>query len=708
MRNIKISVTFISSFIVSLTVLSFKSPSSLFFQRRHNFQQSLFFSMQRNFHKKPIIKSTSNVCFAFQKGNCNRGDSCRYSHVLDDSKAPESAVEHEHAVPMEVSPPQQTPTQTQPRKKAKVAPNGNRVERNQGPESELQPPAPPSTKPKHVGPQARVIFQAPRKENAPFSAPTPEETNPAAQIRALLSLPPHPPSPKRPASVLEQEPEQEQTSYMSADEFRNLNIAPATRKALAEVLKYQYMTKVQTQTLPVILDGKDCLAKAKTGTGKTLAFLIPSIEMMVRKAHEIDQHQIPTLIISPNRELASQIAEEAQKLLSFHSRKAVVCIYGGVKIAKDYRQLNQPNIALMVATPGRLIDHLENTPGFSDRLGRLRFVILDEADQLLDQGFKPAIDRIARFLPDSSSRQTLLFSATVSRPIQDIANNVLRRGYEFVDTVGSDEKENQTHEHVPQQMLVVENMMQLVPAIASGLQNHINENPTDYKILVFFTTARVAGFMSDLFNSMSSNRHFSKKIIEIHSRMSQSARNRASDDFRTKTGVIMFSSDVSARGMDYPDVTFVLQVGSTEKAQYIHRLGRTARAGKEGSGMLLLYDFEERSMTKELTGIPLVPLPLSHLNIAPQERMAIQAIQSVSHNNELKKSAEQAYQAWLGYYNGKLRALGWSKPQLVENANAFARTLGLLEVPALEKKTIGKMGLSGVPGLKIAPFQPRK
>jgi ATP-dependent RNA helicase MSS116 len=253
----------------------------------------------------------------------------------------------------------------------------------------------------------------------------------------------------------------------------------------------------------------------------------------------------------------------------------------------------------------------------------------------------------------------------------------------------------QTHEHVKQHLHVV-SPQNTIAALVSIINQHIRI--PDYKILVFFTTARVAGFMADLFTVMSLN------VMLIHSRMSQSARTKTSEKFRVGSKVIMFSSDVSARGMDYPDVTFVLQVGCTEKSQYIHRLGRTARAGKEGFGMLLLCDFEEVCMGRELAGLPIDKLPLSVLNIQNFDGPCSQALSRVECDDQLKKSGEQAYQAWLGYYNGKLRILGWSKEQLVVMANAFAASIGLAEVPELQKKTIGKMGLKGVKGLRIAPF----
>lgn len=154
--------------------------------------------------------------------------------------------------------------------------------------------------------------------------------------------------------------------------------------------------------------------------------------------------------------------------------------------------------------------------------------------------------------------------------------------------------------------------------------------------------------------------------------------------------------------MDYPDVTYVLQVGLTDRAQYIHRLGRTARAGKEGKGGLLLANYEEYHMTKrELLDMPLERIVLPNSSTRRANDIATCAIGNVSRNKPLRNSAQQAYRAWLGYYNGHLKRVQWDKKQLVVQANAFGTEVGLVEQPSLQKRTVGKMGLKGVPGIKI-------
>lgn len=272
-------------------------------------------------------------------------------------------------------------------------------------------------------------------------------------------------------------------------------------------------------TLPVILSGKDCLAKAKTGTGKTLAFLIPSIEKMLQKPPSRGGKPISTLILSPTRELAMQIGKEAELLLHFAPQMKTLCLVGGTNMKKDVRLLNEGPVAILVASPGRLLDHLENTPGISERLGQTQTVILDEADNLLDMGFKPTIDKIFQFLPSTDARQTLLFSATVPPAVQQVAKYVLRRDYEVVDTVG-EVVASQTHVHVKQEVATV-TMDDVIPAVVSMLQREINKGG-NYKIIVFFSTARVTGYMAGLFEKLQC------PVLEIHSRKSQSARIKTS------------------------------------------------------------------------------------------------------------------------------------------------------------------------------------
>eukprot|EP00850_Spirogloea_muscicola_P004842 SM000021S06475 [mRNA] locus=s21:511441:515021:- [translate_table: standard] len=509
-------------------------------------------------------------------------------------------------------------------------------------------------------------------------------------------------------------------AFMTTSRFDACAVSPLTLRALHEVMGYETMTVVQAATLPVILQGKlagqpvfsvshrskDVLAKAKTGTGKTIAFTLPAIDLMLRTeardaAFTRGPSPIRALVICPTRELATQCAAEARMLLTFHQGLGAQVVIGGTnmnaeanRLARDPCQARAYSIIcteanllmcrLLVATPGRLLDHIQKTPNMRQKLQGLKVLVMDEADQLLDMGFRKTLDGILAEVP--KNRQTLLFSATIPDEVHAMKAIALKKDHEFVDTVG--QEETQTNVQVRQEVLFAPPEHQLATILGTLLQ-HIAAEPY-YKVLVFSTTARLTGLLAELFAALGHNTR------EIHSRKSQSFRTKVSQEFRESPGgIILFTSDVSARGVDYPDVSLVLQVGvPSDREQYIHRLGRTARAGKEGHGILLLAPYE-RYFMKQIQDLPVAP-GKEPVNVQALERKVQLALQAVQED-----SKEKAYQSWLGYYNSA-RGLNWDKATLVAQANFFSACLGMSSPPALAKKTVGMMGLRGVPGLRVA------
>ena len=466
----------------------------------------------------------------------------------------------------------------------------------------------------------------------------------------------------------------------STTAFSALGLSAPTMRAINEIMKFTHATAVQDQTLPPILQGLDILARAKTGSGKTVAFLLPSIETMI-KSPPAGKGAVSCLILSPTRELASQIHEEAKSLLTFHNLNAQV-VFGGTNINSERNRMNNQACDFLVATPGRLIDHFQ-TSNLRPRCANLKVLVLDEADQLLEMGFKPSIDKILGFIP--RQRQTLLFSATVPKTVQHIASNALRPGYAYVDCVG--EEDSATNLQV-KQWLTVAPLDDHLSLLVQLIQSHQQQVP-DHKVICFFPTARATQLAAELFVALG------KPVTEIHSRKSQGHRTKAADQFREAKSGVMMSSDVSARGLDYPDVTLVIQIGlPSSREQYIHRLGRTARAGKTGEGVLLLAPHEE-FFTRGLRDLPITNAPAA---VDPNTAHTVtQALTRVD-----VRTKEQAYVAWMGFYNGSSSKMGWSKAQLVENANRYAlEILGCPGLPGILKKTVGMMGLKGVPGLNI-------
>ncbi|KAG6531792.1 hypothetical protein ZIOFF_005616 [Zingiber officinale] len=479
----------------------------------------------------------------------------------------------------------------------------------------------------------------------------------------------------------------EDESYLSETRFEHCSLSSLSLKGIKDA-GYVRMTMVQEATLPLILQGgttvgKDVLAKAKTGTGKTVAFLLPAIEVISKlPTFDLDRKRpsINVLVICPTRELALQAAAEADKLLKYHPSIGVQAVIGGTRLTQEQRRMQANPCQILIATPGRLKDHIENTTGFVSRLNGVKILVLDEADRLLDMGFRKDIERIISTVP--KQRQTLLFSATIPNDVRQICHISLKKDYKFISTV--EEGSEETHSQVKQMHLIapLEKHFSILYCI---LKKHISED-FDYKVIVFCTTAMLTKLVADLLSKLHLN------VREIHSRKSQSYRTKVSEEFRQSKGLILVSSDVSARGVDYPDVTLVVQVGlPSDREQYVHRLGRTGRKGKEGKGVLMLAPWESFFLTT-IKDLPITEasLPSIDPNAARQVEQAVKLVDM--------KNKESAYQAWLGYYNSD-KNIGRDKSKLVELANEFSRSLGLRDPPAIPKLILRKMGLHNVPGL---------
>ncbi|KAJ3017510.1 hypothetical protein HKX48_003506 [Thoreauomyces humboldtii] len=447
------------------------------------------------------------------------------------------------------------------------------------------------------------------------------------------------------------------------------------------------MTPVQALSLPIILQGQDCLAQAKTGTGKTIAFLVPSIELLRRRGVTTG---VNILIISPTRELAFQIGEEAKTLVKFdQGRIGVQMVVGGTPVNKDVRALQSQPCQILVGTPGRLLDLLQNY-NLKAGCSKLKVLILDEADRLLEQGFRQDIERILTYLPQKTSvpRQTLLFSATIPAGVKEIASLALSKDFKFISTVNKSDVD--THQHVAQ--FLIQAPLANSQAATFSLLQALNAQGKS-KVVVFLPTARATQLAYECFQAMRKD-FLPLPSWELHSRKSQSARTKTSDAFKDAPRGVLFSSDVSARGMDFPDVAAVVQCGVPQnREQYVHRLGRTARAGKEGEGYLILAPFEEFFVNK-LKGMDVQTVTLDNV-------LAVQPYVDDAYTRVDDLTKNQTYSAWIGYYKGWLKDMRWTSTMLVQAANAFAENIGCRGIPEIPAQTVGKMGLKGVPGLNV-------
>ena len=357
-------------------------------------------------------------------------------------------------------------------------------------------------------------------------------------------------------------------TLLSKTSFADLkDLHPATKRALSETMGLKFMTEIQDKTYAAASSGADVLGRARTGTGKTLAFLLPSLERIVtRKDLYKPGKNVGVLIISPTRELAMQIADQAQRLITFHSKDIKVQVmYGGTKMGKDTSFLNRRLPTVLVATPGRLLDHMENTELQNGRkfgsgvMSATPVVVLDEADRLLEMGFRREINKILAYLPTKENRQTLLFSATIPKELKQIMSENMRGDFVEVDCIQDRLQESggqHTNAHVEQTHVILPSMDRYVASIVEIVQRAMQEDMKEHKVVVFFPTARVVGFFADFFNT-----GLKVEVIELHSRKSQTYRNKASEKFRNAKRGVLFTSDVSARGKFCQQFEYIMHYG---------------------------------------------------------------------------------------------------------------------------------------------------
>ncbi|TLD07312.1 hypothetical protein PgNI_10143 [Pyricularia grisea] len=472
-------------------------------------------------------------------------------------------------------------------------------------------------------------------------------------------------------------------------------LEPVLLDTITQDLKFDRMSPVQAATIRhLIADRGDVLAQAKTGTGKTIAFLLPALQTLLKRPSSRGNN-ISVLVISPTRELALQIAKEAQALLQRLPQYTVCTAIGGTNKDAEQRRILR-GCQILIGTPGRLNDHIEE-PSVVEMLQSLDTLVLDEADRLLDMGFIPQLRKIVAALPNRQKvpRQGMLFSATVAEHVAKVSSIALSPDYKFISTIPKGE--SNTHERVPQHYIEVPNLSDCLPALVGALRHELAEsaNQDDFKAIVFAPTAALVDLYAAVLEALPNM----PRILTLHSRMTQNKRTRVTEDYRQSKATVLVATDVVARGMDFPSVTNVFQVGMPmDKESYIHRLGRTARAGAEGRGTLILSAAESyfpRKIMKDFTFID------QAADLSAQDDI-----------KELTPKLElygKAYQSWLGFYKGFVKPLGWDNEQLVREANKLALDgFGAPEVPPLFKSTVGKMGMKGVKGLVVVKDPPRE
>lgn len=414
--------------------------------------------------------------------------------------------------------------------------------------------------------------------------------------------------------------------------FESLGLCDELLKAISGQ-GYNTPTPIQTQAIPLVLEGCDLLAGAQTGTGKTAAFALPIVQMLSENIPTQKRRRPRVLVLVPTRELAAQVSDQMQlygRRLSLRSTK----IYGGVNIRTQMERLHR-GVDIVVATPGRLLDHMEKG---TINLSRIEFLVLDEADRMLDLGFIEDILQIAEFLP--IQRQTLLFSATYSQNIKELADQLLEEPQQI---------------EVARQNIAAEAISQVLYAVQ---RNNKKDMLSDLirkgewtQVLVFARTRYGADKLTGelLADGI--------KAAAIHSNKSQSLRTRTLAEFKRGELRVLVATDVAARGLDIQGLPHVVNYDLPQVAEdYIHRIGRTGRAGKNGEAISLVSPEEQQLLQaieallkqaiprKALTGFPTVELKrVAKSNPSAAPRNSVKSRKSPAKSKKIKpKPAKSA------------------------------------------------------------------
>jgi len=362
---------------------------------------------------------------------------------------------------------------------------------------------------------------------------------------------------------------------MDSQEFRDFDLIKPIYRALRDI-GYITPTPVQRQAIPPLLVGRDLLGCAQTGTGKTAAFSLPIIQHLARNQRRRERGFVRALIVTPTRELAAQIYDNLNTYCKYLDVNSLV-IFGGVKQNPQVKSLNR-GVDILVATPGRLLDLINQ--GYIN-LERVEFFVLDEADRMLDMGFIPDVRRILKYLP--SKRQTMFFSATLPPKIIQLSKSMIHNPVR-VDVT----PEKPVIELIDQRLMFME-----VKQKSTVLMN-ILRDPEVSRALVFTRTKHGANKLVKLLARADI------EAMAIHGNKTQNARQKALESFKTGHTKVLIATDIAARGIDVEGISHVINHDIPNIAEtYVHRIGRTARAGTQGISISLCSQ-EERAFIRDI------------------------------------------------------------------------------------------------------------
>ncbi|KAK6886749.1 ATP-dependent RNA helicase HAS1 [Candida tropicalis] len=458
--------------------------------------------------------------------------------------------------------------------------------------------------------------------------------------------------------AVEGDAQQQQDDDQEEHLFEDADLSEPTMKAIKE-MGFTKMTKVQAKTIPPLLAGRDVLGAAKTGSGKTLAFLIPAIELLYSLKIK-PRNGTAVIIITPTRELALQIFGVARELMQYHSQTCGIVI-GGADRRQEATKLAK-GVNLLVATPGRLLDHLKNTPGFV--FSNLKALVIDEADRILEIGFEDEMKQIIKILPNED-RQSMLFSATQTTKVEDLARMSLRPGPLYINVVP--DKDVSTADGLEQGYVVCDSDKRFL-LLFSFLKRNVKK-----KIIVFLSSCNSVKFYSELLN------YIDLPVLDLHGKQKQQKRTNTFFEFCNAKQGILVCTDVAARGLDIPAVDWIIQFDPPDDPRdYIHRVGRTAR-GTQGKGKSLM--FLTPSELGFLRYLKAAKVPLNEYEFPSNKIANIQSqlTKLIKTNYLLNQSAKDGYRAYLQAYasHGLKTVYQIDKLDLKKVASSF----GLDQVP---------------------------
>jgi len=465
------------------------------------------------------------------------------------------------------------------------------------------------------------------------------------------------------------EGKKEGKSYCTvATTFDELPISTRTKKSLLQG-KFTHMTKIQRAAIPHALCGRDVLGAARTGSGKTLAFLIPMVERLYRMGVTAMDGTVG-LVISPTRELATQIFDVLRIVGKQHDISAGLVI-GGKDLDSEKDRIAGMNI--LICTPGRLLQHMDQTFGFS--CDNLQVLILDEADRILDLGFRESLNHIISNLP-KEGRQTMLFSATQTKSIKALA----RLSLSNPEYIAVHEQDTEATPDRLQQHYMVLRSQDKFDMLFSFLKTHIKN-----KTIVFATCCKQVKYLYEMYRRLRPG----VVVTHIHGKMKQQMRMNIYYDFLKRPACVLFATDLAARGLDFPEVDWVLQFDCPENsAAYIHRVGRTARYRSKGHALLMLLESEQAFIDQLETAK--VPMKKVKANPNKLANITSQFQGYLAEDPDLKYLAQRAFIAYV------------RSVYLQSNKDVF--DVHGIEAPELATA----MGLAGTPKMKFLKDVSRK